>query len=157
LETVLDFLKPDAILISLASPTLGSGAPTYLLDDSAPCSRARLFPLAPHDPTDPALVLFTSGTTGEPKGVVLSYGAIAARIASNIEVIDAPKLRRTLVTLSTSFGHGLIGNALTALFAGGTIVLTPLGLSLARDLGGIVDRNKISFLSSVPALWHMAL
>ena len=106
---------------------------------------------------DAALILFTSGTTGDPKGVVLSFRALLSRLSLNAAEIGVPTLARTLVTLPTHFGHGLIGNALTALHAGGTIVLPPRALPLARGLGPMLDEHRITFMSSVPTLWRMAL
>ena len=108
------------------------------------------------DPGDPALVLFTSGTTGSPKGVVLSFGALSARVQINNAAIGKYALARTLVTLPTHFGHGLIGNALTPLMAGCDIVLYPRGASLSHRLGNIVDTHGITFMSSVPSLWRIA-
>ena len=106
---------------------------------------------------DPAMILFTSGTTGAPKGVVLSFRAVLARLALNTYEIGPGSLRTTLVTLPTHFGHGLIGNALTPLWAGGDIVLVPRGLPLAQSLGALIDEHAITFMSSVPSLWQMAL
>src|SRR5262245_29010761 len=40
--------------------------------DDAPGRRRGALRLAPRDPAEPALLIFTSGTTGEPKGVPLS-------------------------------------------------------------------------------------
>lgn len=107
--------------------------------------------------TAPALALLTSGTTGRPKIVVLSFAAIEARVRANIAAIGAGTLSRTLQTLSLSFGHGLIGSALTTLVAGGTLVLPRSGPALAMTLGSLIDQHSISFMTSVPAFWHMAL
>jgi oxalate---CoA ligase len=106
---------------------------------------------------DPALILFTSGTTGAPKGVVLSFRAVLARLALNQYEIGRTTLARALVTLPTHFGHGLIGNALTPLSSGGDIHLVPRGLGLAQSLGPLIDEHGITFTSSVPSLWQMAL
>jgi len=144
-ETVLDFLKPAARL------TGNPDAPIEPLNERASAQAS------PSEPDDPALILFTSGTTGAPKGVVLSFRALFARMAHNRSAIGDNPLARTLVTLPTHFGHGLIGNALTPLLAGGDIVLHPPGLALAQNLGRIIDDRRISFMSSVPAFWRMAL
>ncbi len=107
---------------------------------------------------DPALILFTSGTTATPKGVVLGFGALAARIEHN-QAHSMPEIwRRTLCPLPTHFGHGLIGNALTALLGGGDLfLLTDPGLRGAAGLGATISEHGITFMSSTPALWRIAL
>ncbi len=104
----------------------------------------------------PALFLFTSGTTGNPKGVEHSFRSLAARLSLNQIYIDQESLDKTLCPLPTHFGHGLIGNLLTPLFAGGDVLLladkSPMGLA---KLGDIIDQHDIRFLSSVPSFWKM--
>ena len=103
---------------------------------------------------DDALILFTSGTTGEPKGVLHSFRSILARLALNQAHISEPVLRRSLCVLPTHFGHGLIGNCLTPLLAGYDLVLAPAtNLEVSANLGTIIDDYKITFMSSVPTLW----
>ena len=106
----------------------------------------------------PALILMTSGTTATPKGVVHSRRSLAARIALNIAHIPADALTETLSLLPMHFGHGLIGNCLTPLFAGTRLHLLPDPgpIGLAR-LGPLIDAQGISFLSSVPSLWRVAM
>jgi acyl-coenzyme A synthetase/AMP-(fatty) acid ligase len=106
----------------------------------------------------PALILMTSGTTGEPKGVVLGHGTLRERLRLNLEFIGLGALRHALQLLPMHFGHGLIGNALTPLAAGGALHLglEPGIAGLAR-LGQVIDRHAITFLTSVPSLWRLAL
>src|SRR4029450_7641266 len=75
----------------------------------------------------------------------------------NVAAIGEAKLARALVTLPSHFGHGLIGNALTPLLAGGDVVLPPRGLPLAQGVSRLIAAHRITFLSSVPALWRLAL
>jgi acyl-CoA synthetase (AMP-forming)/AMP-acid ligase II len=152
---LVDFVRPAAVLIDRPVSGVSFDVPILHLatEPRAPAAAAE----AEIDPRRAALVLFTSGTTGHPKGVVLSFGAVTTRIALNAQQIGPACRGRTLVTLPTSFGHGLIGNALTPLLSGGDIVLHPLGLPLAQNLGRVVDQYRISFMSSVPAFWRLAL
>jgi acyl-coenzyme A synthetase/AMP-(fatty) acid ligase len=154
-ETLVGFVEPSAILVDEAKTAGHFSLPVLQLARAAAATTP--LPASTGDLDRPALVLFTSGTTGNPKGVVLSFRALLNRIALNKTAMGPTSHLRALVTLPTSFGHGLIGNALTPLLSGGDIVLHPLGLPLAQNVGKIIDRYRIGFLSSVPTFWRMAL
>jgi acyl-CoA synthetase (AMP-forming)/AMP-acid ligase II len=155
LQAVMDFLRPAAVLIDGAALPGMASIPIVELTTALPKS-ARLLPAADLDLNAPALVLFTSGTTGTPKAVVLSFKALQTRIELNGAAIGPAPLKRALVTLPTHFGHGLIGNSLTPLLHGADVVLFPRGIALADQLGRVIDRHEISFLSSVPSFWTIA-
>ena len=156
LQTLIDFTQPAALLVNQPKTSNTLAVPILELASSrSPRPSTGSKPVTDFDPDRPALILFTSGTTGSPKGVVLTYRALQTRIELNVATIGVAVLKRTLVTLPTHFGHGLIGNALTPLMTGGTVVLYPSGISLGEQLGAIIDKHGISFLTSVPALWNI--
>lgn len=105
-----------------------------------------------------ALVLTTSGTTGTPKCVQISNEALDARLHLNRSHIGWQTLARSLLTLPLHFGHGLIGNALTPLAAGGCLFVgLPRALTERPRLGATIDEFAISFLTSVPSSWRLTL
>jgi len=109
-------------------------------------------------PSDAALILMTSGTTGVPKGVTHSLKALRERLAANLAEIGEAPLERTFCTLPLFFGHGLIGNALTAIHAGKHLFLMPkMQLDEMGRFGQTLDDFGITFFSSVPSFWRMVL
>jgi acyl-CoA synthetase (AMP-forming)/AMP-acid ligase II len=97
--------------------TLGDGA-------AAVCPSAG----PPEEPTssvdvDPALVFWTSGSTGARRGVVLQHHAVIANIQSNIRALDLRSDDRTLVVLPLDHAYALVSQALCHLAIGATIQL----------------------------------
>lgn len=106
----------------------------------------------------PALILFTSGTTGQPKGVVHTHRSLRARWTTLRQSLGLEPFRRTLCLLPTHFGHGLICNCLFPWLSGQDLyILPPFKPDVILQLGTLLDDNKITFLSSVPTVWRLAL
>lgn len=104
-----------------------------------------------------ALILFTSGTTGNPKGVVHTHRSLRARWSSLVDALGLEPYRKTLCLLPTHFGHGLICNCLFPWLNGRDLyVLPPFRADLLVQLGELIDRHGITFLSSVPTVWRLA-
>jgi long-chain acyl-CoA synthetase len=109
----------------------------------------------------PALLLYTSGTTGAPKGVELSHRALLHRIESigrwlgfGASPASPPASPPTsLCLLPTHFGHGLICNCLSTVGYGGTLVIArPFDLDLLGQLWEILARHEVRTFSSVPTV-----
>ena len=160
LGTIVDFVEPAAVLVKSAGkapeglgvPVLASGEAGGDGDDAIDAEDLG------GGLDDDALILFTSGTTGTPKGVLHTFRSILARVTLNQAHIPASALTRTLCVLPTHFGHGLIGNCLTPLLAGHDVVIAPAAnLEVTAGLGDIVDAYGITFMSSVPTMWKKVI
>jgi acyl-CoA synthetase (AMP-forming)/AMP-acid ligase II len=72
---------------------------------------------------DPALVQFSSGSTGAPKGVTLSHANVLANLASVLEVIQPGPDDVNCSWLPLYHDMGLIGGLLMPLYCGNPLVL----------------------------------
>ncbi len=100
--------------------------------------------------SDMAAILYTSGSTGQPKGVVLSHRNIVAGAKSVAAYLENTCGDRILAVLPLSFDYGL--NQLASAFhAGASVVL--MNYLFPKDILTAIETQQITGLAAVPALW----
>ncbi|GAA2980064.1 amino acid adenylation domain-containing protein [Actinokineospora diospyrosa] len=138
--------------------TLDAARPTAVIDDAtlAPQVESIYLP-GPIGPDSAAYIVFTSGSTGQPKGVVATHGGVAnLATAHRAAFIDQPKRFRALNLLSFAFDGSI--DPLLWLFAGHTVHVLPD--HLMGDSPGIVDyctRHRIDFVDAPPSLLELLI
>lgn len=103
---------------------------------------------------DMTAILYTSGSTGQPKGVVLSHRNMVAGALSVAGYLEHTPQDRILAVLPLSFDAGL--SQLTTGFAAGAIVAL-IDYLLPRDVLRAVARHRITGLTAVPPLWNQLI
>jgi fatty-acyl-CoA synthase len=113
-------------------------------------------PPAPVDvPNDsPALIMYTSGTTGRPKGAVLTHNNIAGQAMTNLFTIS-PDINRDVGFIGVPLFHiAGIGNMISGLLLGLPTVLYPLGAFDPGALLDVLETEGVSAIFLVPAQWQ---
>lgn len=99
---------------------------------------------------DMAAILYTSGSTGNPKGVVISHRNLVVGAHSVSNYLQNSAEDRILAVLPLSFDYGL-SQLTTGFLSGASVVLH--NYLLANDLVRTLARERITGLAAVPPLW----
>jgi len=108
--------------------------------------------LKPADRDAPALLIFTSGTTGDPKGVPLSRANLAANLSALAETWRLGDGERLLHALPAHHVHGLVLALYGSLRAGMPVFLMPR-FDAAVALRALAD-HEIAVFMGVPTMYH---
>jgi malonyl-CoA/methylmalonyl-CoA synthetase len=103
-------------------------------------------------PGDPALIGYTSGTTGTPKGAVLSHGNLLASVEALGLAWRWTPDDRLVLPLPLFHMHGLGVGLHGSLTAGSGVVLRP-SFDAADTIGAVVE-HRGSLLFGVPTMWR---
>jgi acyl-CoA synthetase (AMP-forming)/AMP-acid ligase II len=104
---------------------------------------------------DVALILYTSGTTGRPKGAMLTHLNIAHSVTYYALCLGLGRNDRALLATPVNHVIGLVGTLLTMIHAGGSTVL--MRTFKAQRLLELVAAERVTVVGMVPAMYHLCL
>ena len=104
--------------------------------------------------SDVCVILYTSGTTGFPKGVMLTFHNLLVNInaISSKEVPIFNKNRSTLILLPLHHVMPLVGTVIAPIFTESQVVLCPT--MAGPDIMAALQRGKVTIIVGVPRLWQ---
>jgi len=103
-----------------------------------------------------AVLLFTSGTTGDPKGVVVSHRNVVGNVSQFRELLDARKTDAILGSLPFFHTFGSTVTLWYPLIEGVRIVTYPNPLE-AGKCAALIDQYKLTFLLATPTFLRVYL
>ena len=139
----------------------GAGVPVVWTGEGSPGLRELaagdpLEALHPSDEQDTAVILYTSGTTGKPKGAELTHSNLllnCAVVVPRLIPLDNDDVALGTLPLFHSFGQTCIQNATIA--AGGTMTLLPR--FTPADALELMQRDRVTLFAGVPTMYFAIL
>ncbi len=163
-KSIIDRTEPRLTIVPTGSEALPPGAGRVLHAAEIPLlvsGAPRPVPAAPahdppaHDPPahDPVAIVWTSGTTGAPKGAVYDHAALRA-IHAGMGDLTHPGDRRLV---SLPFAHvGFMTRIYDEIVSGTTLVIVGEPWSAAEQLR-LIESERITMATGVPTQWTLVL
>lgn len=102
-------------------------------------------------PDEDATIMFTTGSTGDPKGVRLSHRNILSNILAVTQHVDLAEDEIILGVLPFFHSFGFTVALWTTLCLGKTVIYYPNPLDV-REIAAIIEREQVTLMASTPTL-----
>jgi acetyl-CoA synthetase len=136
-----------------------------LVDSSAPgvldlaalmADASETYAIAPTDPEDPALLHFTSGTTGTPKGVIHVHEAVVGHHITGQEVLGLEPGARFWCTADPGWVTGMSYGIISPLTNGASLVVDEAEFDVERWYT-ILEREQVNVWYTAPTALRMLM
>lgn len=104
---------------------------------------------------DLACILYTSGTSGRPKGVMLSHGNLRSNVVASIQHAQIRSIDRFLGVLPQFHSFGLTGLTLIPLFVGATVTYS--ARFIPSRVVELIRTHRPSIMMAVPSMYGALL
>ena len=108
------------------------------------------------EPESVAVILYTSGTTGRPKGAMLTHFGIIQSSLAFSRCLSFTADERALAAIPLSHVSGLVGIFYSTLIAGGALMAVRAGYKIP-ELLALAAREQVTYTIMVPALYTLAV
>jgi len=98
------------------------------------------------------MIVYTSGTTGRPKGVVTTHANLTAQIESLVTAWEWTRADRTLLVLPLHHVHGILNVVCCTLWSGATLEMLPKFESEAT--WDRLASGELTVFTAVPTIYH---
>jgi fatty-acyl-CoA synthase len=105
------------------------------------------------DLADPLMIMYTSGTTGRPKGAVLTHGNFLFGAIHSLLNYQLDRSCKSLVVAPLFHIGALAASVTPVIYAGGSLVLK--SFDNPSDIISCIMEEKISFMFAVPVMYDM--
>ena len=132
-----------------------AGLPAFeeLLEPSAECAGLLAERAAAQSPGDETLLIYTSGSSGAPKGVIHTHANLLANVSQEAPLFGIGGDDRVLLHFPINHVAADVEIGLCSIYAGATLVIQD-HFSPA-DVLDVIEREKVTVLGQVPAMYLM--
>ena len=145
-------LLPDGVEVSVVPDAPDGRDQTPGTPDGTGTAAAAGSEAAGTDGTSLAYVLYTSGSTGQPKGVLIEHGGVVERVRDPLFGVTRDDVFCQLAPLHADPS---VFEIWAPLLAGATLVLPPQGELSVHEIGAEVTRHRVSVLRLVAPLFAL--
>ncbi|WOH84878.1 class I adenylate-forming enzyme family protein [Bradyrhizobium sp. BEA-2-5] len=104
---------------------------------------------------DTAMILYTSGTTGKPKGAMLAHCNIVHSSMVFVSCLKLTRADRSIAAVPLGHVTGVVANITTMIRCGGALIIMPE--FKAADYLKLAARERVTYTVMVPAMYNLCL
>lgn len=104
---------------------------------------------------DTAMILYTSGTTGKPKGAMLAHCNIVHSSMVFVSCLQLTQADRSIAAVPLGHVTGVVANITTMIRCGGALIIMPE--FKAADYLKLAARERVTYTVMVPAMYNLCL
>ncbi len=104
---------------------------------------------------DTAMILYTSGTTGKPKGAMLAHCNVIHSSMIFVSCLNLTVADRSIAAVPLGHVTGVVANIMTMVCCGGALIIMPE--FKAAEYLKVAARERVTYTVMVPAMYNLCL